>query len=518
MAFKSILFRGGETGTENLMREVPAYFRDLNLDQIVDAVTAGKKEYDLKPYFYTPLRSEDAIRYRQDVMRDLEQELVFSKIRGFAGQIYRMAAIVRKIRERLEEPDGYSCNYLEKGRFLNAADVYCKTVNGLVRDMEPFDLKSRGLSEFREYLSGYGISDAFTVLLSETAAMREDLSAVQYCMLIKGDTVKVKKYEDEMDQTPEIERIFQKFREGAVKDYRQKLPEEPYAEHVETGVLNLVAKLYPDIFARVDGYCIRFRDFIDETIYAFSRETQFYISWLEYTEKFRKSGLPFCYPQMSRQRKEVRSLEGFDLALADKLIGQGQAAVCNDFYLKGKERIIVVSGPNQGGKTTFARVFGQLHHFASLGCPVAGKEAELFLFDRIFTHFEREEDIQNLSGKLQNDLVRMNEILEQATTDSMIIINEILSSTSLKDAVEIGKKIMEELVLLDSLCVFVTFLVELIPCSEKNVSMVSTVVPEDPARRTYKIVRSPADGLAYAIHLAEKYRLTYDYLKERIKK
>jgi DNA mismatch repair protein MutS len=164
----------------------------------------------------------------------------------------------------------------------------------------------------------------------------------------------------------------------------------------------------------------------------------------------------------------------------------------------------------------FARTFGQLHYLASLGLLVPGREARIFLPDRIFTHFEREENIETLRGKFDDELVRVHEILEQATSDSVIVMNESFNSTSLSDALFVGTEVMRQVLELACLGVYVTFVDEIASLSESTVSMVSQVVPDNPAERTFKVIRKRADGRAYAWAIAEKYGLSYQRLMERI--
>ncbi|MDE3074150.1 MAG: DNA mismatch repair protein MutS, partial [Chloroflexota bacterium] len=120
--------------------------------------------------------------------------------------------------------------------------------------------------------------------------------------------------------------------------------------------------------------------------------------------------------------------------------------------------------------------------------------------------------------KLQDELVRIHEIFQHATGSSIVVMNESFASTTVEDAAFIGKEVLRQVIERDMLAVYVTFIDELASLDEATVSMVSTVVPENPALRTYRLVRRPADGLAYAMAIAEKHGLTYQALKRRMRR
>jgi DNA mismatch repair ATPase MutS len=507
MTFRSILF--DKSGIQGESVEQPPFFIDLNLDQVIDAITSKKQEYNLKLYFYKPLRDAETIKFRHEVFLDMEAKNLMVHIKAFAEKMI----IVRRYLGLVEKLD---FNFHKKGWFLEAALAYCDAVTELRRDLDQAEITSRGFLALREYVAYYVHSSGFQSLQTEAKEVKTGLSSVRYSVIIQIGKFSVMNYEEETDYSVEVEKTFEKFKQGAVKNYHLELNKRSGMNHIEAQILEFVARMNPERFAALDRFSEGHSQFVDETICIFDREIQFYVSYLEYITSIKSLGLVFCYPQVDGSH-EVYDYGGFDLALAHTLLNTGKPVICNDFYLKNPERIIVVTGPNQGGKTTFARTFGQLHYLASIGCPVPGSNAQFFLFDQILTHFEKEEDIRTLRGKLQDDLLRIHNILAHATSASILILNEIFASTTLKDAVYLSKEIMTRVMELDLLCVWVTFLDELAEFNDKTISMVSTVLPENPALRTFKIVRKPADGLAYALSIAEKYRLTYGQIKERIK-
>lgn len=512
MAFTSILFEGSH-GPLSDRAGVADYAADLHLDDIVRAVTGGHEGHEFARVFFQPLPDAGAITYRHDVFRDLEDVGLLEAIRSFGLQM----EVVRRRREHAAK----ATYAVDRQRWLlGSAEIFGAAVVELNDGLQRANLASAALSAFRDYLADYVESVALTTLEADTRRVRTALHGVIYRLRIDGSKVTITRFRPEPDYSVEVLSTFAKFRQDvARKRYDWRFDQGSDMNHVEAAILERVARLHPDVFAALNDYAERHSTFLDPAIDRFDREVRFYLAWLEFSERIQRgTGMRFCYPEVNEGSHAIEACGVFDLALAASLSGTGRPVVPNDVVLRGGERIGLVTGPNQGGKTTFARALGQLHHLARIGVPVPGERVRLPLVDRIFTHFERQERVEDLSSKLEDDLRRIHTMLEQATPESLLILNESFTSTTVGDQLFIGRQVMGRIVELGPLCVVVTFLDELAALDPAIVSMVGTVDPEDDTRRTFEIVRRPPDGLAYALAIAEKHRVTYPGLKARLER
>lgn len=508
--FRSVLDPpGSDTARQQASADT---LHDLALDQILERLaTRGE---DLAAAFRSPLQNEAAVRYRQAVFVDLEDRAIRAAVTDFVDALHVSGDYERSATASHDRYPRARLHLTAVQRYV-AAVLRVVDALGAALGASPGS-GSAALRGFLRYLHRDVVSSAgFIRLRSESQRLEEEWRAIRYDVLIQSSRVTVAPFDDEPDLTAEVEAAFARFRQGAVHDYRAQ-DVTPTFDHVQGWILESVAELFPDLFADLQAFLTETASFTDPVVTRFADELPFYLTYLDYLQPLRDAGLPVCYPAVSVTDKTFSATDTADLALARALVGRQAEVVVNDLHLSGVERILVISGPNQGGKSTTARAFGQLHHLAAIGCPVPGREVRTFLPDHVLTHFEREEQLETLEGRLGNEVRRIHDLLQTATPRSVIVLNEIFPSTALEDARLLTAEVLRRISELDALCVCVTFLDELSRVNEQTVSMVSAIDPADPAVRTFRMERRYADGRAYALALAGKHGLTFGSILRRV--
>jgi len=186
-------------------------------------------------------------------------------------------------------------------------------------------------------------------------------------------------------------------------------------------------------------------------------ELAFYIGCLNLQEQLAALGEPICFPlpALSRERRHrVKGLYDVCLALTMK-----HTVVGNDMNAAHRG-LVIITGANQGGKSTFLRSLGLAQLMMQCGMFVPAESFRANICGDLFTHYRREEDPTMKSGKLDEELGRMSEIADSITSNSLVLFNESFAATNAREGSEIARQIVCALLEKGIKVFFVTHLYE----------------------------------------------------------
>jgi DNA mismatch repair ATPase MutS len=187
-------------------------------------------------------------------------------------------------------------------------------------------------------------------------------------------------------------------------------------------------------------------------------ELAFYIGCLNLNEQLSRMEEPVCFPIPMEAEERKHSGKGiYDVCLA---LTRKQKVVGNELNADDKG-LVMITGANQGGKSTFLRSIGLAQLMMQSGMFVPAESFRASVCDNIFTHYKREEDAAMSSGKLDEELSRMSEIVDRVTPNGIVLFNESFSATNEREGAEIASAIIRALLEAGLTIFFVTHSFEL---------------------------------------------------------
>jgi len=192
---------------------------------------------------------------------------------------------------------------------------------------------------------------------------------------------------------------------------------------------------------------------------ALRAEAAFYVGALQLHERLVEAGVSTCLPEVTGEAGATFRATG----LADPVLALATpdgGVVPNDVDATGRP-LVVITGANQGGKSTFLRSVGVARLMTQAGMFATAEELRAGLVGRVFTHYKREEDPAMRSGKLDEELRRMSEIVDAIRPGDLLLCNESFASTNEREGSEIARQIVDALIAAGVEVFFVTHLFDL---------------------------------------------------------
>ncbi len=529
--FVSLLYPNEESeifhrNRENLPNVAEDVCDELGLNEIFDLQTSS-----LTDYFTT---DEDVIAYRQSTVKDL---LAIPELLDTLSGIHPILDDIRELR-RLDNEN------------VTSADSYLYSITEIELYVSCLSALRRGFADVKDKIE----SPAFTALaefvheLTESEYYRElnkKLSALSDRVHeVKSITIGVNLDRELRPESAGVISInSEHFKSGKMLDkiLRLSFKNDAYtcianlapfgkgqSDNKQEALIGAFNSAIEDVFrSSVKGWRNIVADYVmDNTDFLLKLlpEIEFVSRAAELLRDLSTHpGCSVCYPTlapMSDKRFEAVGLYNPRVALAidDEI-------VTNDLSFDDEARIYVLTGPNRGGKSVITVALGAAQAMCQLGLPVPAKSAVISPVSGIFTHFPEGADDTIDKGRLGEECARLKEIFDAADSDTMILLDESLSSTGAYEASYIASEILSAFAAMGCRGIFSTHLHELAASVPEinarsveagGVKLDTLVAGIEEGQRSFKIHRAKPDGKSYARDIADRYGLSFENLIGRM--
>jgi hypothetical protein len=393
-----------------------AFVRDLGLDALLESV----------PFYSTDARElaksvmvdmdtdMNTVQYRQEALHDLISD------KNLLGDVQKCVRSLNELEYRLV---GFNDNSNLTNGLLLFKDYrkFIQNPPALSR------AKSRALKEVDSYLRSIRASEEFSELCSFIQRIGS-LGGVVFKVSLDKDGSPLKMSALELvEKDPED-------KSGVLAFFARLLRKRKFEESLISGArLNEAGRVIQGFIDRQFLPIIQaYLDQINE-VTELLEPLAFYASFAEYFVTLKEQGFDVCSPTLlpvEERRMTVRNARNPLLVKDGK---DGHRIVPNDIIYTPAQNMFVITGPNNGGKTTYAMTVGLMQLMSQKGLFVPAESAEASFVDGIYTHFVAPDDITKGEGRYRNELKRVKEIFEAATPYSLVILDEPCGGTSYEE-------------------------------------------------------------------------------------
>ncbi len=423
-----------------------ALVQDLELNTLWNAMAQGDEFlFEVaQQAVLSSLDDPDAIRYRQEILRDCLRHP------DIVRQIYRIPiqAIENKHRHWMGIFSSYPSSVLSGAREMLEMFVGLLKALKKLADDHAEEFESEGFRRFFAMIQQELNDEYFAVVKEHLRELRFTGGVLLSAELGQGNEganyVLRRPNHDKRHWTKRVlarrSRVY-----SFALDPRDEGGARALGDLRDRG-LNLVANAVAQSADHIDGFLNVLR-----------LELAFYIGCLNLSEQLAQLGEPTAFPEpapASQRRHSFTDLYDVSLALTMK-----QKIVGNDVNADGKD-LVIITGANQGGKSTFLRSIGLAQLMMQCGMFVPAESFCANVCASLFTHYRREEDTTMTSGKFDEELSRMSSIVDKLSPNSSILFNESFAATNEREGSEIAKQIVSALLEKRVKVFFVTHLYE----------------------------------------------------------